>query len=253
MATTSRPRRRARGRLAGAAFSLLVHAGVLAALLASVRTFVAPEAPVLEVELIRPSETRPAAPATPRPPPPAERPVAPEPARARTARPLSPLPAPTAAIAPPAPRQAATAAVASAPARRGAAPAAGGDDDVSGRVRSGLRTTIGCDDEAVIRLSAAERAACARRRAQHAREAMKIPPSEAKRRAWAGGRDPTKPSVKPFISIAPPLVAPAIDMGTGVTIGVGVSIPFGHPPKALPPIPPSTLHGNDRMEKVEPD
>ena len=243
MATTSERGRSGRRRLAGAAFSLLVHAALLAALLASVRTLVLPqEPPPLEVELIRPDRPDPPesvrADAPQRPQTPFASPSPPTAAPRIAAAPPPSAPLPTPAPIPAAPAGSAAAPAAGPPAR--AARPAGADDDLAARVRSGLRRTVGCDDDAVIRLTPAERAACARRRAQNARGAPPPPLPADKLQAW-GRKPPTRN--------AHAELRPDWDCGAGGSLGcrppgmVGVTIPFGYVPKALPPIPPSTLHG----------
>ena len=225
-----------------------MHVALGSALLVSVRRLVLPpEPPPLEVELVRPAprdvDPRQSAPRSLRPPPLIPRTLQPRAAVRREAS----GPFPTAPAAPPAPGAAPQASPSRAPAVA-AAPAAHGDDP-AGRVRDALRTSVGCDDDPLIGLSPREQAACARERARIARGAPRFGPAPDKVRAWSGVPDPDKPKVRPFVGVAPPVVAPAIDRGAGVVIGARASIPFGHPPKALPPIPPSTLYGDDRLRK----
>ena len=118
-------------------------------------------------------------------------------------------------------------------------------------MKSGLRTTVGCDDDPLIGLSAAERAACARRRAQTARDAPRIPPPADKLREFEKARAAKRPRPDGAYEKArsnSPLDCPGANLGIGCPSSGGVKIPFGKVPKALPPIPPSTLHGDDGMK-----
>ena len=242
MATRSRSRGGRGPRLAAVAVALLAHLAVGAALLASVRRLVLPpEPPPLEVELVRPDAARPP-PELPPPPPATTRagraPADPLPFRTPRPSRAAPLPQPSAvAPAPPAP-----------PSPRPPAGGAQQQDDVAGRVRDALRTSVGCDDDPLIGLSARERAACDRRRAQAAREARGLLPSQRERAAGsrADRRDVHK-ELRPDWDCA----AGGSLSCRGSAVMVGGSIPFGYVPKALPPIPPSTLYGDDRIRKKE--
>jgi hypothetical protein len=230
VATGTAGRRRG-GRLAATVLALLVHVAFLLALLASLRPLITPEAPVLVVELVRPErrafEPPPStleAKERPAPPPGFQAPLRPF-ALGPTGGapgPLAPFPAPASAAAGP-----------GGPSAR---------PNVGEELAGALRTTIGCDRDAG--LTARERTECRRRLGEAARNLEPIPGAPEKRGSWAGEPDPTKPRVRPYLGPAPTAVAPAIDPG-GVTIGARVSVPFGHPPKALPPIPPSALRGDD--------
>ena len=242
----------ARWRAAVIVVSIAAHAGLLAALLASVRPLILGEAPPLVVELVRPdrpTETPEPSPADPSEPDRRlqptqrttfERPSAPRP----VAQPAPPLPVPPAPA--PAPAAVPTAAPAPiAPARPGLRnqPNAVGDG-----VRRALRTTVGCAEEDVIGLTQRERDEC-RRRLSEARRAGPLPPNERQRAMRPG----------PARRDAHAELRPAWDCGAGGSLDcrgsavmVGGSIPFGYVPPALPVIAPSTLRGDDDALRPKP-
>ena len=219
---------------------LLAHAGLLAALLASVKPLLLGEPPPIQVQLVRPSLE----PREPQAPPTAE--AAPERQGTNSAFALRGRASAYAEGAPfvaPAAPPGRVPAGPVAPARGGGA---SGPDD---RMRGTLRTTLGCDAADIHKLDAREREACRRhlRTLREGAPALGLSPKQL--RALFPEADPGKPRVKPFLGVAPPIVPPAIDLGPGVTIGAKASIPFGHPPKALPVIPLSTL-GDEHYVKT---
>ena len=232
-----------RGRHAAAVvLALLAHVGALGALVAAVRSTAIPEPPPIVVELVRPVGR------TPEPEAPARMEARPPSSRYRWRTPAAESPFGVAPATVPSGVNGSPVHAPSPEARSEEAQARRAAD--ARRLAEAVRPPPpGCEQRG--RLPPAQRLLCERRAAGAAREAPPIGASANQLRGWGLLPDPSKPSVKPFVAIAPPAAPAAINRGTGVIIGVRVRAPFGDPPKALPPIPPSQLHGDDGMLKPD--
>jgi hypothetical protein len=241
----------------------LGHAGLLAVMLSTLRREPLPAGPVIQVELA-PLPRR-----TPEPPVPAEEEPEERPERrTRAQAAASPLPLPVAPrpslpAPPPLPAPAATpapAAPASGP--PAAAPAAsatparpaGPPGDIDDRLRSALRTTVGCPDGEVIGLTRRERERCDEGRGARTRDAPPAPLPTAKQRAFDAtvqGRNPP-PNARDKVFHDKGIDCHGSNMGMGCMPKLAKPRPFGKPPKAITPIPPSTLRGDDDALRPKP-
>jgi hypothetical protein len=232
-------RRRARiGRAAAVAAACLAgHIALFAAMFATRRPELTAAAPVIEVELLRPpppegaraERPAPAALRAPAPPLPFRRPRLTGPAPAET---VAVVPAPPAPPPPPPPA------------------AAPPPDDVLARIADALAAAGECDPNRLAALAPGQQARCRERAGAAARNAERMQ-TPAERRAEAA-------RARAAAAKGPALVrGPGDAPGSHPALGpppvmVGVSVPFGKPPKALPPIPPSTLRGDDDALRPKP-
>jgi hypothetical protein len=238
---------RRRWRAAVIALSLLGHLGLLGVMLASLPPREPlPEPPVIDVQMLPPPGERPSEPqgATE----PVEAPTRPQtPASAPTVRPALP----SSGAPSPVPGPAGRAPLAGAPAGGTAAPA--GAAPAAGAVREVLRATVGCDTADLLGLTRREREACEEARGARAR-GYELPESLAERQARDARAVARNPRPKGNEWVRAPGDGPANHSVLGPPDGmmVGGSVAFGRPPKAIAPIPPSTLRGDDDALRPRP-
>jgi hypothetical protein len=231
--------------------SLVAHGAFLSFLLLSLPDAPPPPPPAIQVELVPPPLVSPvpqrATVQADRAATPAARAgAAPMQPRLLQRQDVTPVYAPPAPVAPrPAPSPAQD--LPPGPARPAPPPAAG-SDDARDRLGAVLRST-GCRN---WNLSAAERERCLEREGALAREgAADIERSERRAR-----NEEAEVARRPANATA--LVRPPGDDPRNHTLGgpppvmVGVVIPFGKPPKAIEPIAPSTLRGDDDALRPKP-
>ena len=224
---------------------MAAHGALFAALLASLPRDRPPPVQTFEVQIVSPPERlRPDIPeapvepveqrADPAPPQPSFA-VRPAPVRATPQSPGFTAPAPR--PAPPAPTLGTGAPRAVQPATE--------------QVREGLRLSVGCDSADVLGLTRRERERCAEERGARTRDAA-LPEGYDRERedARAVARNPRRPATS---LVRAPREGPQNHPVVGLPpVTVGASIPFGKPPKAIEPIAPSTLRGDDDALRPRP-
>jgi len=239
----SRDRRRPGWRAAVIALSLSAHLALLAALLSTLVYSPLPAPPVIQVQLTP----------APRPAPDerAETPVEPAPAAPPARAPSPPVfrISPTRATTPSSILAAPAASPRPTPATPGPVPTPADAETL--QVREALRLSVGCDTADLLGLTRRERDLCNEARAARAARYEPVPQSDTERRRadWrAAGREDTTAGSRIGLLPPPKRSSPLLED----PIMVGVTVPFGKPPKAITPIAPSTLRGDDDALRPKP-
>jgi hypothetical protein len=108
--------------------------------------------------------------------------------------------------------------------------------------------SVGCDTADLLGLTRREREACDERRGARNRLAEEddLPPSLAERQRRDARAVARNPRPKGPALVRAPGEGPQNHPVVGLPpVMVGATVPFGAPPKAITPIPPSTLRGDD--------